>query len=125
MKRTFDPTTRNFMTTTDAEIIADPPNGSDDTSALQAFLNDVGATGRIGIIPPGPYSITSPLSLPRTGNIYGANRETTLIHAVGDVDILQVQPGTDWLDIGHLGLVASGAHMSKAGIRILSDRGDV
>ncbi len=113
------------MATTDAEIIAEPPNGSDDTSALQAFLNDVGATGRIGIIPPGPYSITSPLSLPRTGNIYGANRETTLIHAVGDVDILEVQPDTDWLDIGHLGLVASSAHKSKAGIRILSDRGDV
>jgi len=113
------------MVVTDAQIFADVPNGSDDTSELQAFLDAVNVTGKIGVIPPGEYSITRPLSLPRKGNIYGANRQSTRIHAVGDVDILQVQPNTDWLDVGHLGLFADNAHRSKAGIRILSELGDV
>ena len=113
------------MVTTDAEIFADPPSGNDDTSALQLFLDAVNTTRKIGIIPPGAYRTSSALSLPLTGRIYGANRESTVIHAIGDVDILQVQPNTDWLDIGHLGLFANSAHRSKAGIRILSERGDV
>ena len=113
------------MPTTDAAIFADLPSGTDDTSALQAFLDAINATGRIGIIPPGVFRITSPLLLPLKGNICGANRERTLIRAIGDVDILRVQPNTDWLDVGHLGLVADNAHRSKAGIRILSDLGDV
>jgi Periplasmic copper-binding protein (NosD) len=113
------------MTVTDAQIFADLPNGIDDTSALQVVFDAVDATGKIGVIPPGAYSITQPLSLPRRGNIYGSNRQSTVIHAVGDIDILQVKPNTDWLDVGHLGLSAGKAHISKAGIRILSELGDV
>jgi len=113
------------MQTTESQIVADLPNGSDDADALQAFCDAVDATGKLGVIPPGAYRVARPLSLPRRGNIQGANRLSTAIHAVGDVDILQVQPNTDWLDVGHLGLFADATHRSKAGVRILSDVGNV
>lgn len=111
------PTTDGILLTYQAELMTPPPFKL--SSTLSARLEGLGLSHR------GHTGSTSPLLLPLKGNIWGANRERTLIHAIGDVDIFRVQPNTDWLDVGHLGLVADNAHRSKAGIRILSDRGDV
>jgi hypothetical protein len=95
---------------------------TDDTAAMQAWLNDIVATGIPGYLPPAVYKISSPITLSGSGSfsIYGSgqNLASTILLASGTQDGLVISLSAGRILLKDFAIQAAPSASGGAGIRV-------
>lgn len=68
---------------------------TDDTAALQAWLNYIGANGKTGFLPNGRYRVTTTLTLSASANIMGESRDGAIIDFTEPTGEFLIEPTSD------------------------------
>lgn len=96
---------------------------TDDATAIQAAMD----SGFNVYFPKGDYGIGAAINLPLKGFVWGAGRINTRLIPISDVDVMNVQDGTDFLYVAHLYIhdVNVNQTAGKGAIRIRNDLGNI
>lgn len=68
---------------------------TDDTAALQAWLNYIGANGKTGFLPNGRYRVTTTLTLSASANIMGESCDGAIIDFTEPTGEFLIEPASD------------------------------